>query len=241
MSNTIGFEKNLDWPRIRHLFRLGIFGAVLNLAADMLLGYGVQDASLEGIQKYLSAYSNLSDARLFWSALLGLIGINLECLCFFAIYRLMADQSPKHAHIYRAGILGYLMFGACGFHVPCLMACFVYKNFYAIDAEMAIDVCLKFALYFMLPALVLFFISFILLIVVQISAFAKGLTPYPRWCWVFSLAFFLVVGVIMLPFRVFPLANAIAAGWISIAHLWMFGGLLAMSQKAEGEDKKYEQ
>lgn len=236
--NLIGIEKNLDWPRIRHLFKIGLFGAVLNLAADMLLGYGVEDASLAGMQKYLSAYVNLSDARLFWSAFLGLIGISLEGLCLFAVYRLMADKSPKHAHIYRAGIFGYLMFGACGFHVPCLMACFVYKNFYAVDAALAIDVCVKFAVYFMLPAFVLFFISFILLIAVQISAFAKGLTPYPRWCWVFSLAFFLVVGVIMAPFRDFPLANAIAAGWISVAHLWVFGGLLAMSKKAEEKTKK---
>ena len=37
----------------------------------------------------------------------------------------------------------------------------------------------------------------------------------------------------MAPMGNTALANGISAGWISIANLWMFGGLLALSKQAE--------
>ena len=46
---------------------------------------------------------------------------------------------------------------------------------------------LKYAAYFVLPAFVLFWVFFAVLEITQIQAFAKGLTPYPKWCRVFSL------------------------------------------------------
>lgn len=49
-----------------------------------------------------------------------------------------------------------------------------------------------------------------------------------------------LLGVVMLPFKDSPLANAIAAGWISIEYLWMFGGFLAMSKKEEEQEKNNE-
>lgn len=36
--NDIGISRKLDWPRIEHLFRLGLFGALLTLVGDFLLG-----------------------------------------------------------------------------------------------------------------------------------------------------------------------------------------------------------
>lgn len=220
----------LDWGRILHLYKVGLFGSFLNLIADFLLGYGVADESLSGLEGMLSAYVNLSDGRLFWSALLGLIGIPVSELSLFAVYRLMAN-APKEAHAYRAGILGCLMFGACGVHVPCLMVCYVYKTLYAVDSALALEKCVKFGLYFMAPAFVLFILFSLVLTVVQIRAFAAGKTPYPWWCWVFSPVFMVVVWLATAPFSASPLANAIGAGHISIAKVWMFGGLLVMGKK----------
>lgn len=231
MKDSMGIETRTDWPRILHLFKLGLVASVLVLISDMLLGYGVADADLSGIEGKLSAYVGLSDGRLFWSALLGLIGIPIEGLCYFGIYRLMAESAPKHAHAYRAGVLGYLIFGACGVHVPCLMACYAYKTLYAIDPALALEKCVKFGLYFMLPAFFLFFVFFCIMTAVQMHAFATGKTPYPRWCWIFSLAFIVVVAALTAPFSASPLANALAAGWISIANIWMFGGLLVVAKR----------
>lgn len=233
MKDTMGIETKLDWPRILHLFKLGLIASILVLVSDMLLGYGVADGNLSGLEGKLSAYVGLSDGRLFWSALLGLIGIPIEALCYFEIYRLMAERAPKHAHAYRAGVLGYLIFGACGVHVPCLMACYVYKTLYAIDPALALEKCVKFGLYFMAPAFLLFLVSFWVLTAVQIHAFATGKTPYPRWCWIFSPAFIVVVALLTAPLPVSPLVNALSAAWVSIANLWMFGGLLITAKKLE--------
>jgi len=128
-------NKELDWPRIAHLMKIGIAAALMVLAGDMLLGWGMHDAAKAGKEGFLSAYLNLSDGRIFWSALLGLIGIPLEALCCFAVYRLIAPYSACLAHMYRSGILGVLAFGGCGVHVPCLACVFFYKYMMAASPE----------------------------------------------------------------------------------------------------------
>ena len=62
-----------------------------------------------------------------------------------------APYSPKYANSYRAGIFGYLMFGACGFHVPVCALVFLIKH------GLPYDSALKYASFFLLPATVLFF------------------------------------------------------------------------------------
>ena len=75
-------------------------------------------------------------------------------------------------------------------------------------------------------------IFFLLLAVTQITAFAKGHTPYPRWCWIFSP----LVGGLAAQALGFlgnlPALNAIACAWLAIGCLWMFGGLLCLCGKA---------
>ena len=44
MTNTA-----IDWPRVRHLMKLGICGALMTLVGDMLLGWGVHDPAASGI------------------------------------------------------------------------------------------------------------------------------------------------------------------------------------------------
>ena len=36
-------DSGLDWSRIRHLLKLGVFASLMVLAGDMLLGWGVTD------------------------------------------------------------------------------------------------------------------------------------------------------------------------------------------------------
>ena len=117
--NNIGVSSEPDMPRIRHLMKVGLVAAVMVLAGDMLLGYGAADTEVSGIPITFARYLTVSDGRIFWSAMLGLIGIPMECLCYFAIYRLIAGKSERYAHTYRTGIFGCLIFGGCGVHVPC--------------------------------------------------------------------------------------------------------------------------
>lgn len=67
----------------------------------------------------------------------------------------------------------------------------------------------------------------------EITAFVKGYTPYPRWCWIFSLPVGMTVTMLMKFAGNHALFNALTAGWISIGNIWMFGGLLFMMEKAK--------
>lgn len=232
MTNTA-----IDWPRVRHLMKLGICGAMMTLVGDMLLGWGVHDPAASGIEGFLSAYLNLPDDRIFFSSFLGFIGITLEALCCFSVYRVIKPYSEKHAHLYRAGILGVLAFAACGVHVPCLAAVYVYKHMMAADPASALDVCVRFGLYFLMPGMVAFFIFWIVQHIAHISAFSKGLTPYPRWCWVFCPAVGMAATMLAKLLPETCLRNAVTAAWISFGNLWMFIGLLAMSRRAEIETR----
>ena len=229
--NTIGIDSQLDWPRIRKLFCIGLFAACLVLAGDMLLGWSVADENVVVLGTF-SKYIGLSEQRVFWSAFLGLIGIPLEGLCYFGIYRLIACNSMKLAHIYRSGIFGVLMFGAL-VHVMCCASVYYLNQMYQLQSDAAFVETLRFAKYFLLPVTGLFLIFFLLLSVTQISAFLKGYTPYPKWCTVFSPFFGVTAILIARVVGNHAITNALSTGWISIGNIWMFGGLLVMMNKAK--------
>ena len=222
--NDIGISRQLDMPRIKKLLAIGLFASVLHFIGDMILGWGMENESLVGILRMMSAYTGTSDGGLFAVALLGLFGMVLEGLSYFGIYRLIVPYSPKYAHSFRAGIFGYLMFGPCGFHVPTCALVFLAKHGFEENI-------LQYAASFVLPAFVLFWIFFLVLEVTQIKAFAKGQTPYPKWCLVFSLPVGMVIAMIPGMIVNVPFANAFSCAWIAFGNVWMFGGLLVVTSK----------
>ena len=215
-----------DWPRIAHLFKLGIIASFLALiGGDMLLGWGTADMSLTGMAQYFSRYSAVSDTRIFWAATLGMIGIAIETMCFFGVYRVIAAKSDKYAHAYRAGLIGMLIFGAfC--HVMCCATIYHHNAVKRINPDMAIDEAMQFAKLFLLTVTVIFFIFFMIMNIVQITAFAKGKTPYPRWCAVFTMLTGIIDIALMKAVGNHAWANALSTGWLSIGSLITFSGLL---------------
>ena len=93
--NDIGISRQLDWPRIRKLLTIGLVAALLHWTGDLILGWGVEDESLTGVFRMLSAYTSTADGGLFAAALLGLLGMTLAGLCYFGVYRLMAERSSS--------------------------------------------------------------------------------------------------------------------------------------------------
>lgn len=223
--NDIGISNSLDVPRINKLLTIGLFASLLHFAGDMILGWGTEDETLTGIFRMLSAYISTSDGGIFASALLGLFGMVLEGLAFFGIYRMTAPYSQKYAHSLRTGILGYLMFGVCGFHVP--TCALVYLTKHGISEELI----MRFAAYFVLPGFVMFWIFFLILNVTQIKAFAKGMTPCPKWGWIFSLPVGMLIAMLPSVLGNLPLVNALSCAWIDFGNVWMFGGLLVLMKK----------
>ena len=223
--NDIGISNSLDIPRIKKLLKIGLFASLLHFAGDMILGWGTEDETLTGIFRMLSAYISTSDGGIFASALLGLFGMVLEGLAFFGIYRMTAPYSQKYAHSLRTGILGYLMFGVCGFHVP--TCALVYLTKHGISEELI----MRFTAYFVLPGFVMFWIFFLILNVTQIKAFAKGMTPCPKWGWIFSLPVGMLIAMLPSVLGNLPLVNALSCAWIAFGNVWMFGGLLVLMKK----------
>ena len=242
--NNIGISGEYDRDRVSHLLKIGIFSAILVLIGDMILGWGTADETFSGMEQYFSRYIGVSNARIFWSALLGMIGIPTECLCYFAIYRMIAPRSPKYAHIYRSGIFGMLIFGAF-VHVMCCAVIWHFKSHLIYNAETAgyemqtaIESTMSFAGAFLLPASIILFVFMMILAVTQITAFSKGLTQYPRWCLIFNILFGIADIIIMRLCGNQPWAYALSTGWISIGNLWTFGGLLLISKKKNNRDTR---
>lgn len=218
--NDLGISRTLDMPRIKKLLSIGLFASALHFVGDMLLGWGVEDEAADGLMRTISAYTAASDGRILAASLLGLFGMTLEGLSMFGIYRLIAANSPKLAHSYRAGIFGYLMFGACGFHVPVCALTFLSKH------GLADEIAYCYAVYFILPSFMLFWIFFAVLEITQIKAFVKGHTPCPKWCAVFSIPVGMAAVCLIKLIGNYPFVNALFCAWIAFGSLWMFGGLL---------------
>ena len=70
--NDIGISRQLHWPRIRKLLTIGLIASALHDVGDMILGWGVEDETLTGMMRMLSAFTSTSDGGLFAAAMLGM-------------------------------------------------------------------------------------------------------------------------------------------------------------------------
>ena len=157
-----------------------------------------------------------------------MVGLFLEGLAFFAIYRLMADASPKYAHIYRAGIFGYIWLAPIGCHMNVGVLNLAYKYLLGVDPALADQVGNKLLIAFSLPVWILLTVFWLPMLVVQFKAFAKGLTPYPTYAKWFNL-FVGMIPALIIAFILgtdTKLGPAIGTMFLSFGNAFTFGGLL---------------
>lgn len=95
-----------------------------------------------------------------------------------------------------------------------------------------------FAKYFLIPVSGIFFVFFLVMNIVQIMAFAKGKTPYPKWCWVFIMLIGFADILVMKLAGNRPWAYALSTGWLSIGSLVTFTGLLINMPKKKRSMEK---
>lgn len=98
---------------------------------------------------------------------------------------------------------------------------------------LADELLLQYAACFILPAFALFWIFFLILEITHIRAFAQGNTPYPKWCWIFSMPVGMLIAMLPNVFGNRPFVNALSCAWIAFGSLWTFAGLLVMMKKAQ--------
>lgn len=227
--NTIGIDHNLNRERIRKLLIFGVIGSVLTGAGDFLVGFG-EEVETSGLAESMMANAvNMSDAQLVCGGLLGVFGLLLEGLACFAIYRLMADSSLKYAHIYRAGIIGYIWLAPVGCHMNVGLMNIAYKYLLALDPAVASRVAGIMIYGFCIPLWILLILFWLPAIIVQFKVFAKGFTPYPTNAKWFSVLIgmwpALILSLIIGPHT--ALGAGIGTMFLSFGNAFMFGGLLA--------------
>ena len=236
MKNEIRTKQDINWDRVSLLMKIGIIGAFINLQ-DMLVGWGVRYKSF-WYRRAGFSISTMSDRRIFWSAILGLIGAPVSVCGHFVIYKLIKPYSGKYAKMFGAGSLGLLVLGGSGVHMSSLAAAFFYKYMTAASPETALASSIKFVCYFSLPLYIAFLVFWIIQTYAHIRAIAGGFSPYPRWCWVFSMP---VGALLFSPISVFgnhALVNAITVGALTLGNIWVLGGSLFMLGKAKENWKK---
>ena len=227
--NTIGINHNLDRPRIKKLLSIGLFSAVLTGIGDFLLGCGDSTAGGSLAASVMASAPSLADWQLIVGGLLGFFGIFLEGLACFAVYRLMADAAPKYAHLYRAGIFGYIWLAPVGCHLNVGVLNLAYKYLLQADEALAAKAAKLLFFGFSLPIYLLLVIFWLPMMIVQFQAFSKGLTPYPRkakwFCVPIGAVPALVLSVFLGPDT--ALGAGIGTMFLSFGNAFMFCGLLA--------------
>ncbi len=233
--NTIGIDHNLDRARIRKLLAIGLFASVLTGIGDFLLGYAESTEGSSLAASVMASAPNLTNWQMITGSLLGFFGIFLEGLACFAVYRLMADAAPKYAHLYRAGIFGYIWLAPVGCHLNVGVLNLAYK--YLLQADEAIAVKAADLLFygFSQPVYLLLVIFWLPMMIIQFKAFSKGLTPYPRkakwFCVLIGAIPALVLAMILGPNT--ALGAGIGTMFLSFGNAFMFGGLLWALPSAE--------
>ena len=237
--NTIGIDNNLDRARIRKLLAIGLFGAILTGIGDFLLGYAQETPTSTIATSVMAGAANLQDWQMIAGGLLGFVGIFLEGLAFFAVYRLMADAAPRYAHIYRAGIFGYIWLAPVGCHMNMGILNLAYKYLLPLDAATAELVADRLFWGFSQPVYALLVIFWVPMLVIQFMAFAKGLTPYPKRAKWFNLMIGAIPAIVISGIlgNQNPLGPAIGTMFLSFGNAFTFGGLLATLPDQETFDR----
>ena len=220
-----GISKKTEIQKVRTYLCFGLMAALIAFAADMILGWSTS-GNIEGLGNF-SKYLGISDVRILCSAYLGLLGISVEGICCFGIFRLIKENDAKLAKIYKISIFGAMILGGLSHMMSCTFVYYLKHMYEANNGEIPLEV-FKYSLFFMDPLSFLYLFFFLLLNVVQFIAFVKGKTSYPKWCAIFVPAFGFIVSIIAGLIGNLAWANALSTAWMSIGAVYAFCGLLIM-------------
>ncbi len=237
--NTIGINHNLDRARIKKLLSIGLFASILTGIGDFLLGYAEEIPGVNFASSVMAGAPNLADGQMIAGGLLGFFSIFLEGLACFAVYRLMADAAPKYAHLYRAGIFGYIWLAPVGCHLNMGVLNMAYKYLLMADEAIANRAAQPLFYGFSLPVYLLLVLFWLPMMVVQFKAFAMGLTPYPTKAKWFTVPLGAVPAFVLCALAGPGTALGAAFGtmFLSFGNAFMFGGLLATLPSQERFDE----
>ena len=217
--------------------KLGIFGAVLTLIGDMLIGCIRFPDGADLLDGYLGAALAMPIWRPILGGLIGCLGISLEVPALLTIYPLIKEKMPKAGAFYKTAIYVYLALGGGAVHLPC--GAFMWLYHAAADCagtETARVLAVDYFMYFLLPVTVVFMVFFFGANIVQFIAFVRIKTPFPKWYCIFNLLFFMGLFNSVRLIGNYAITNGIGTSNKSLGAIIMFSALLIGYRKYVSED-----
>ena len=224
-------KADVSRDKIALYLKIGILGAIIILAGDMLIGWGLKDMTKTGIESQISQYLTVPDKRMILAAVMGFTGVPVAVVGHYGIYRILKPYSVKYARLYGIGILGFLAFGGAGVHVSSIEAAFFYKYMTAAGSDVAVESAMKFVVYFLAPLYIILLTGWVVMVYAQIRAVLGNLSPYPRWFWIFSMPAGLILFSFIGVFGNHEIVNALMVGTFSLGNIWTLAGHLFMLPK----------
>lgn len=168
--------------------KIGLFGALLTLIGDLLIGAARFPDGANMIDGYFAIALAMPTWRPILGGLIGFAGIGLEFCGLMTIYPLIREKMPRGGKFYKLAMYVYLAVGGGAVHLPCGAFMWIYKSVTGVAGQtVGYDIALKYLLYFLLPVAIVFAVFFTSANIVQFIAFFKGRTPFPKWYCVFNL------------------------------------------------------
>lgn len=167
--------------------KIGLFGAVLTLIGDLLIGAARFPEGANMLEGYFAIALAMPAWRPILGGLIGFLGISLEFCGLMTIYPLIKVKMPRGGQFYKLAMYVYLAVAGGAVHLPCGVFMWLYKAVTEMAGQNAgYDIAMRYLLYFLLPVTALFAVFFIGASIVQFVAFFKGNTPFPRWYCIFN-------------------------------------------------------
>lgn len=180
--------KDNETQRARASLRVGLLGACLTLIGDLLIGYVDFPEGAGMIEGYFAAALALPIWRPVSGGLIGFLGISLEFCGLMTLYPMLKKNMPRGAAFYKLSMYVYLAVAGGAVHLPCGVFMWLYHSVAnAAGRAIGYNIALQYALYFILPVTVVFYVFFAGSSIVQFVGIVKGYTPLPKWYALFNL------------------------------------------------------
>ncbi len=233
-------EKNMNREKAERYLKIGLFGAILTLIGDLLIGAAKFPDGMNMIDGYFAIALTLPAWRPVLGGLIGFVGICLEFCGLITIYPLIREKMPRGGRFYKLSMYVYLAIGGGAVHLPCGTFMWLYKSVTDAAGQAAgHDIALNYLLYFLLPSAAVFGVFFAGANVVQFIAFARCYTPFPKWYCVFNLMIGKIFFNGMRRLGNTALINGIGTSNMSLGAIVMFTALLLGWKRYVG-DREYD-
>ena len=225
----------MNRTKAERYLKIGLFGAVLTLIGDLLIGAAKFPDGANMIDGYFAIALAIPAWRPILGGLIGFVGICLEFCGLMTLCPLIREKMPRGGQFYKLSMYVYLAVGGGAVHLPCGVFMWLYKSVTeAAGQTVGYDISMKYLLYILAPVTVVFTVFFIGASIVQFIAFIRGRTPFPKWCCVFNLLIGKVVFNSARQIGNTAFINGIGTSNMSLGAIVMFTALLLGWRKYAG-------